>query len=223
MVHATLRSFPQAQLGVLRERPSPARIAAISAVVALHAAAFVLLLMPMSPPEPAPVEEVVVPIPPFIVKRPDIIPLAPPRDTRPPTHTVVTTHPVAPTLEQPPILVEDSTEAAPPIAPPTEERTYIPPVAGPVSMERLEYASAPPPPYPAEAQRRRIEGTVLLQILVDVDGKPLQVTIQHSSGNRMLDEAAVKHVLKRWMFRPAIQNGVAVQAIGLVPIKFTVR
>ena len=43
MAHATLRSFPHAQLGVLHERPSPARIAAISAVIALHAAALLLL------------------------------------------------------------------------------------------------------------------------------------------------------------------------------------
>ena len=34
-------------------------------------------------------------------------------------------------------------------------------------------------------------------------------------------EAARKHVLKRWMFRPAMQDGVAVQAIGLVPINFS--
>ncbi|UHQ19456.1 TonB family protein [Lysobacter sp. KIS68-7] len=223
MVHATLRSFPQAQLGVLRERPSPARIAAISAVVALHAAAFVLLLMPMAAPEPAPARDEVIPVTSIIRKIPPVLPVAPPRDPRPPTHTVVTTRQVVQTPPDPPILVEESTDVVPPTPPAREEVTSITPTAGPLRMERLEYATATPPPYPPEAQRRRIEGTVLLQVLVDVDGKPIQVTIQQSSGNRTLDEAAVRHVLKRWMFRPAIQNGVAVQAIGLVPIKFTVR
>ena len=223
MVHATLRSFPQAQLGVLRERPSPARIAAISAVVALHAAAFVLLLMPMSPPKPAPEPDEVITIVPIQRTPPLLHPTPPPPTPTPPRHTIVTTRPVPPTPLDPPILVAESSEVVPPTPPATEEVTSITPTAGPLRMERLEYATATPPPYPAEAQRRRIEGTVLLQVLVDVDGKPIQVTIQQSSGNRMLDEAAVKHVLKRWMFRPAIQNGVAVQAIGLVPIKFTVR
>jgi protein TonB len=223
MAHATLRSFPHAQLGVLYERPSPARIAAISAVIALHAAALLLLLMPMSPPAPEAAREEVTEIFQIPKERIRVIPVAPQHDPKPTKPTLVTTHPVAPTPPDVPVLVEQSTDVATAVdTPPTEAMTYIPP-SGPVAMERMEYAIATPPPYPPEAQRRRIEGTVLLQVLVDVDGKPLQVTIQQSSGNRMLDEAAVKHVLKRWMFKPAIQNGVAVQAIGLVPIKFTVR
>jgi len=47
--------------------------------------------------------------------------------------------------------------------------------------------------------------------------------VQSSSGNRSLDEAARKHVLKRWMFRPAMQGGRAVQAIGLVPVAFSLQ
>ena len=35
--------------------------------------------------------------------------------------------------------------------------------------------------------------------------------------------AARKHVLKRWLFRPAMQGGRAVQAVGLVPVQFTMR
>ncbi len=69
----------------------------------------------------------------------------------------------------------------------------------------------------------RAEGTVLLQVLVDSDGRPLDVQVQSSSGNRSLDEAARKHVLKRWMFRPAMQDGRAVQAIGLVPVAFSLQ
>jgi protein TonB len=122
------------------------------------------------------------------------------------------------------VLVEEG-EAAPPIdVPPSEEVTYIAPVdTGPLAMERLDYASAPPPPYPPEAARRRLEGTVLLQVLVDVDGRPLEVLVQRSSGHRALDDAARKFVLKRWMFKPAVRDGQPVQAIGLVPVKFSMR
>ncbi|MBA2238954.1 MAG: energy transducer TonB, partial [Lysobacter sp.] len=65
--------------------------------------------------------------------------------------------------------------------------------------------------------------TVLLQVLVDTDGKPLQVEVARSSGHRSLDRAARRHVLARWMFRPAIQDGRPVQAIGLVPVEFALR
>jgi len=58
---------------------------------------------------------------------------------------------------------------------------------------------------------------------VGVDGMPIEVTIQSSSGNRRLADAARKQVLQRWRFKPATRGGVAVQAIGLVPINFTVR
>ena len=88
---------------------------------------------------------------------------------------------------------------------------------------QLEYLSAPPPKYPRGALSRRIEGTVLLQVLVGIDGRPLDVTVSQSSGNRELDEAARSQILKRWSFRPAMKNGQAVQALGLVPIAFNLR
>ncbi len=40
-------------------------------------------------------------------------------------------------------------------------------------------------------------------------------------GYRELDEAARRHVLRRWRFQPAMRDGRAVQAIGLVPIEFS--
>jgi protein TonB len=68
--------------------------------------------------------------------------------------------------------------------------------------------------------RDGVQGTVMLQVLVDVDGHPLEVQVQHSSGNRQLDNAARRQVLEHWTFRPAMKDGRAVQAIGLVPIAF---
>jgi protein TonB len=60
-------------------------------------------------------------------------------------------------------------------------------------------------------------------VLVDVDGHPIDVQVQASSGNRALDDAARKQVLKKWLFRPARRNGTPVQAIGIVPIRFTMQ
>ena len=57
-------------------------------------------------------------------------------------------------------------------------------------------------------------------MLVGVDGRPLQVDVRQGSGDRRLDAAAREQVLRHWRFRPAMREGRAVQAIGLVPIAF---
>ncbi len=94
--------------------------------------------------------------------------------------------------------------------------------AAPAAVQ-LEYLSAPAPKYPKGALTRHVEGTVMLRVVVGIDGRPLEVTVSQSSGNRELDEAARSQILKRWSFRPAMKNGQAVQAIGLVPVAFTLR
>lgn len=93
-------------------------------------------------------------------------------------------------------------------------------IGPPASGVHLEYASAPPPPYPREAMLDGTTGTVILQVRVGVDGKPLDVTIARSSGSRLLDAAARRQVLARWTFRPAMRDGQAIEAVGLVPVEF---
>lgn len=221
MAHAhVLPAFPGHGF---EQRPSPARITAFSGVIALHAAAFVLLMLPMTEYVPVPPrEEVVYPDLPREIRPliPDPPPPQPPQ--RPAQRTPTRT--LAPTPPQPPVVVDEGADVAPPPGPDVDDN-IVPPVVdtGPVALERLEYASAPPPPYPREAARRRVEGTVLLRVLVDVDGKPLEVLVQESSGHRALDDAARKFVLAKWRFRPAMQGDVPVQAIGIVPIRFSMR
>lgn len=224
MSHTLASPVPRhAQLGQwLAERPSPARIAAYAAVIALHAAALMLLLMPASPPESEPREEVIVPFffPPKIVEPPPLP--TPPTERLPRTTTAPRTQTP---VEQPPILVDESVDLAQPPDPNPDTATVIETVepTGPIAGAALEYVSAAPPPYPRDALRRRVEGTVMLEVLVDVDGRPLDVRVQTSSGNRSLDEAARNQVLKKWRFKPAMQNGKAVQAVGLVPVKFMLQ
>ena len=94
--------------------------------------------------------------------------------------------------------------------------------AGPTAMQ-LEYKLAPAPGYPRRALKQRLTGTVLLQVLVGIDGRPLEVSVMQSSGHRELDDAARTQVLRRWSFQPATRNGQAVQAIGMVPIEFALK
>ena len=93
----------------------------------------------------------------------------------------------------------------------------------PLTGAHLAYESNPAPPYPPESLRNQESGTVLLEVLVDVDGRPLDVKVSRSSGHRALDAAARRQVLTKWRFKPAMQNGRAVQATGLVPVDFSLN
>lgn len=75
-----------------------------------------------------------------------------------------------------------------------------------------------PPPYPARARRRGLQGEVLLRIAIDADGWPHEVTVVRSSGHRELDRAAQRHVLGNWRFSPP---GVA--AAGELPVRFSLH
>jgi protein TonB len=106
-----------------------------------------------------------------------------------------------------------------------EMAVVTPPVdAGkPLTGAHLEYAANPAPTYPRDALIAGDTGTVLLQVLVDIDGRPIEVTVSRSSGHRALDLAARRQVLAHWRFKPAMRNGQPVQAIGLVPVEFSLQ
>jgi TonB family protein len=73
---------------------------------------------------------------------------------------------------------------------------------------------APKPAYPAEARRRHLVGKGLFDIRVGLDGRAKSVDILRSTGQSLLDQAAVG-AFRRWRFRP--------RSLGLVrvPIEYT--
>ncbi len=89
-----------------------------------------------------------------------------------------------------------------------------------MSSAYARYGENPAPEYPDEARRSNEQGTVLLRVLVDIDGSVKQVEIAHSSGFGILDDAARETVLRRWRFVPARASGVAVKSWIRVPIRF---
>ena len=88
------------------------------------------------------------------------------------------------------------------------------------STATIAYETATPPVYPVQALRAGIQGTVLLKVLVDPSGKPVQVLVERSSGSRLLDDAARRHVLAAWRFHPAFRDGHAIEAWAVVPVRF---
>ncbi|WP_259161109.1 energy transducer TonB [Xanthomonas sp. 4461] len=204
------------------------RVLAISTAVALHLLAGGLLLIPLSHraiPQPPPEPRWVMPI---------TIPTAPPPPLvpvdvkfKPQTHTPPKTVPVAvpvptPLIDHTPVL-DSATVALPAANTAMDSAPTIAAPSGPIEAGQLQYLSSPAPSYPAAALRAGQQGTVLLRVLVGTDGRPAEVSVQTSSGHRALDLAARSQVLRSWRFQPAMQNGQAVQAYGLVPVSFSLN
>jgi protein TonB len=79
---------------------------------------------------------------------------------------------------------------------------------------------APPPPYPTLALRQRVEGTVVLNVLVDEAGKVADTQVVSAAGGKTgLNEAAVDYV-RQWMFRGATKDGVPVKVWYPVKVDF---
>ena len=81
------------------------------------------------------------------------------------------------------------------------------------------YLNNPPPVYPEAAQEKGWEGTVILSVLVQPDGKAKSVEIKTSSGRKILDQAASQTV-QRWTFVPARKGETAIEGWVEVPIDF---
>lgn len=85
-----------------------------------------------------------------------------------------------------------------------------------------DYLQNPPPVYPRSALRRRIQGTVMVDVRVGVDGFPRMVRLEASSGYAMLDEAALEAV-RKWQFTPARRGSEVVEAGVVVPVEFRIN
>ncbi len=85
------------------------------------------------------------------------------------------------------------------------------------------YRSAPPPPYPPELRRLRVQGRVGLRVAVDEQGIPRAVEVIDSSGYAAFDRCAREWVLARWRFHPARRGGEAVASSVRTKLTFVLR
>ena len=81
-------------------------------------------------------------------------------------------------------------------------------------------ASNVPPSYPADAIKKRVEGTARLRVTVSKDGDVTQVEISRSSGWPSLDQAAIDAVTK-WRFRKHSSPFSSANQTVVIPIEFT--
>jgi protein TonB len=77
----------------------------------------------------------------------------------------------------------------------------------------------PPAQYPSLAVERQWEGRVVLRVQVLAQGVAGQISVDHSSGHALLDDAAAQQV-KNWHFIPARRGNQPVDSWVKVPIEF---
>jgi protein TonB len=88
-------------------------------------------------------------------------------------------------------------------------------VSAPTIVFRVE------PEYSEEARKARYEGKVLLEAIIKKDGRVDVLHLLRSLGFG-LDQNAIE-ALKQWRFRPAMQNGKAVDSILNIEVSFNLR
>lgn len=73
------------------------------------------------------------------------------------------------------------------------------------------------PDYPKAAQKKGIEGTVVVEMVIDRRGRVSHTRVLQSVPG--LDSAALKCV-KGWTFKPATKGGQAVATLAQAPVTF---
>ena len=200
------------------------RIAGISAAIAVHVAALMLLLAPISPPAQQSEEADRVDVQ-FIEPPPPPPPPPPPKE--PPKQIKLTPQPpqpqprtvTPPPPEQPPIIADTpravDTPAPPPAppAPPTQPPAAKPsPPSGDLAASMC---TRPSPEYPREAMRAGVTGTVRVLAQFNNSGAITNASVSRGSGNRDLDRAATTAV-RRAKLCPGSGDGS-----GYIDINFT--
>jgi periplasmic protein TonB len=202
------------------------RVGAWSGSVALHVALLLVVMAPIvAPLAPHAPEPVVA----------QVIEREPPPDLPEPPPPVAPHHvrPVVPRTPAPPVAPPTPMSTVAPDVPVTPPETSVPTtiadaapstsatpdIGASGASQTLAYATPVRPRYPADSARAHEEGTVVLRVLVDADGRPQRVEIARSSGHARLDAAARDGVLHA-RFRPVMRDGAAVEAWGLVPVAF---
>ena len=117
--------------------------------------------------------------------------------------------------QEPTTTTITATNAPPKAAPPPPKADVV------IAPKQNPRSPISQPEYPTMSRRLGEEGTAILLLTVDEDGRVTAATLETSSGFERLDEAAVKEALRPrlWKFVPGTING---KAAGM-QFKFAVR
>lgn len=100
-----------------------------------------------------------------------------------------------------------------------EESVEIPVVAFWKVEKKPQPLYSPKPKYPEKARVAEMEGQAIVEALVDIDGKVIDVRLVKKSGFNELDQAAM-NAARCWTFSPAEQRGKPVRVWVNIPFNF---
>ena len=169
--------------------------------------------LPEMPPPPE-LATVIDPPPPDLP--PPVFPVEAPPPPPPPKPPEPKPPPPKPVQKRPPA------PQAPVEAPPQQAAPAVPAAPKTISASQLGYLVPPNPIYPARSRKAGEQGNVMVRVLIDVTGRPAQVSLQTSSGHSELDQSALSAV-RAAQFRPYAEGGLTQAVWVLVPINFVLR
>ena len=135
---------------------------------------------------------------------------------------------VKPELETPQVETPPIEDTIPDIEVPVDEpapnaitaqRSDSPPVTETANMTVSRRVD---PVYPPTSRRNGEQGMGLFRVLVDEKGHPTDVQVLKSSGFPRLDTAAME-AIRKWAFKPAVQNSQPIQSWTRVQVAFQLQ
>lgn len=165
---------------------------------------------------PAPAAPTPQPVTPKAQPKPQVQP-TPLVTAQPQPSPVVTT--AAPSQAAPTVSPSPPTPAAAPAAAGNPRPATSNTAAVVLPSSDADYLNNPPPAYPRMSRRMGEQGTVVLRVFINTEGRAEQAEIRTSSGYSRLDEAALETV-RRWRYVPGKRAGVAEAMWFNVPIRF---
>ncbi len=169
----------------------------------------VTLVDPLEPPPPPPPPADPKPVQPteshvFVPETPMPLPLP---------------DPVGPVDLGPPLATPGTGNGTVAVPDPAPLPTPVPTPRLSVAARSLTAPSDLVPPYPDDMRRIGKEAIVRLSLSIDQRGRVTEVR-PLSSADPSFVEAARKHIMKRWKYRPATEDGTAVASTVNVSIRF---
>jgi len=168
------------------------------------------LSIDIAPPPPPPPVVIPKPIPQVAKPQPVAKPVPVPQNVPVVNDTPVDNTP-SPDAVRVATAAPAPTPPAPPAPAPVEKITEPRGFAG--------YLNNPAPSYPPEALLKGYHGLVILNVHVLASGLPDSITVLKTSGQRLLDDAAIKTVTS-WKFEPAKRGETPIDAFVKVPLNF---
>ena len=164
----------------------------------------------------------------------NLTPPPPPAEEAPPPPPSTPQVVAPPPMVQVPVApVQVATTPNPP--PPAASAAIVSPVPAPVPVSApappsvmqggdlsAQMVSGKPPRYPVESRRKHEQGTVVLSLTLGTDGAVETIAVARSSGFSRLDDAA-RDAVRRWRWKPMIQQGQPVRVKGVVEIPFVLQ